>query len=257
MVVTVGIGVMIALVGGYAPEGITRFEDFSPTMPSAFPILVEDGDCRSTATLDDINGLDNGAVIVAFQHGIGPDGHVFFNGDRPCVRNPRTVFRNSAVIDGCTFGSAGDAHGLCFIIGACSWGEGRCCHGRCGRRDAFGLYEKVEVEVVTAVAEVVGMVGTEVVVAIQCEVSQFIIHIGNKETGVVWNHGLVVCGSKFNSPFCIVAACGEVGAARIANQLACCIGEGVAVGRFSNNPVVVTLFISDGGGQNLIAFIGG
>ena len=166
MVVTVGVSIVIAAVLGNGPTHFTFNIDKGPAVHLAFPVLVEDGDY---AKLDDVCGTGNGAVVVAFLFGVCPNRHALIHGNGSCIGGPRTVFRNCAIINRGTVGSAGDAHTLFFKIGACFGGEGRCGHRGCGRDRwfaAFSLHEEVEVEVVTTVVEVVGVIWAEVVVAV-------------------------------------------------------------------------------------------
>ena len=87
--VAVGVGVVVALVCGNGPIHFAFHIDEGPAVHLAFPVLVEDGDHTH---LDGVGGLGDGAVIVAFLFGVGPDGHAFVNGDGCGVFRPRSVF---------------------------------------------------------------------------------------------------------------------------------------------------------------------
>ena len=133
-----------------------------------FPVVVEDGDRRSTAILNGIGGTGDGAIIIASLRGDGFHGGGLTHNERSSIWGTACgwVGAVSGIEDVCTFGCASDAHVLFFSIGACFRCEGRCGHSRHRWLNAFGLYEEVEVEVVAAIGEVVGMVRAEVMVAV-------------------------------------------------------------------------------------------
>ena len=148
MVVTIGVGVVVALIGSHSPLHFTFYIDEGPAVHLAFPVLVEDGDYTK---LDDVCGTGNGAVVVAFLFGVSPNRHGFLNGDGFGVFRPWTVFRYCAIVNRGTVGRARDTYTLLFKIGACFGGEGRCGYcgrGRNGRFAAFSLHEEVEEEVI-------------------------------------------------------------------------------------------------------------
>ena len=149
MVVTIGIGVVVALEGGNSPVHVAFHIDEGPAVHFAFPVLVEDD---NHTELDVIGGLGDGAVVIAFLHGDGLDGSGLADGQRRTVYGAflGRVAAIECVVDGGVISGASDAHRLLLIISACVGGEGRRGHHRCGRLDAFGLHEEVEVEIVVA-----------------------------------------------------------------------------------------------------------
>ena len=82
MVVTVGVGIMVATVVANVPEGVAHFAVFSPALPAVFPVLVEDDD---EVVLDDVFCADYGAVIVTFLHSESFDGGGHIHPEGPLV----------------------------------------------------------------------------------------------------------------------------------------------------------------------------
>ena len=110
LVVGVHIGVVVAVVLGDDPtRGVAQNADLGPTIPIVLPVLVED---NGETCLNDIFGVDNGAVVIAFQRGVSPNGHVFVDEDGIFIFSPRTFFGFKAVVDGCTFSGASDGNFL-------------------------------------------------------------------------------------------------------------------------------------------------
>ena len=72
--ITVGVGVVVALVLIDDPWLIAFYSDEGPSVHLAFPILVEDGDSAE----DDVvfRGGDV-AIVKSILHGDGFDGHIF------------------------------------------------------------------------------------------------------------------------------------------------------------------------------------
>ena len=79
IIVTVSVGVLVAIVGADSPRLVAIDGDEGPTVHLAFPILVED---NNQASVDHIVGSGNAAVVIAFLHGDGLQRQVGINVDR-------------------------------------------------------------------------------------------------------------------------------------------------------------------------------
>ena len=257
MVIAVHVGVVVAAVFGNGPFGIFAFHiDLCPAVPILFPVLIEDDD---EVVLDHIFGADNGAVIVAFLLGVGPEGHALVDGDGFFVFLPRTVFRIKAVIDGGVSGGASDGHVLGLIVGTCTRCENRCCHCRSGRDAAFALHEDVEEEVVLAVGHVAGGIGLHDALGIshtQCHGTGVGGGVDDVESEVFRYQAFRSRDACGNRPDGLLTVQYEVGAAvAVTNHVAVGIGEGVAVGGDVDSPVIAVLIAKDAGGDDFIATV--